>query len=108
MTPSRICGTIRGMRWALCLVAFLASAVLASAEPQPRRAQPAPPQPAAGAADKMGEAYAQFLIAHRLAENDDEAGAIAAYKRAMELDPASADIPAELAGLYLQADKVQE
>src|SRR5262245_32878575 len=57
---------------------------------------------------KSGEAYAQFLIGHRLAENDDEAGAIAAYKRAMELDPQAADIPAELAGLYLQQNKVQE
>src|SRR5262245_62892464 len=57
---------------------------------------------------KSGEAYAQFLIGHRLAENDDEAGAIAAYKKAMELDPTAADIPAELAGLYLQQNKIQE
>jgi tetratricopeptide (TPR) repeat protein len=48
------------------------------------------------------------MIAHRLAEQDDEAGAIAAYKRAMELDPTSADVPAELAGLYLENNKVQE
>src|SRR6185436_14050315 len=60
------------------------------------------------ASPKTGEAYAQFLIGHRLAENDDEAGAIAAYKKAMELDPAAADIPAELAGLYLQQNKIQE
>src|SRR6266550_2773868 len=48
------------------------------------------------------EAYAQFLIGHHLDETDDEAGAIAAYRRAMELDPAAADIPAELAALYLR------
>ena len=30
-------------------------------------------------------------------ETDDVAGAIAAYKRAMELDPLAPDIPAELA-----------
>jgi predicted Zn-dependent protease len=33
---------------------------------------------------------------------------IAAYKRAMELDPSAADIPAELAGLYLRQNKAQE
>ena len=66
-------------------------------------AQTSPTSPA-----KAAEAYAQFLIGHRLAENDDEAGAIAAYKKAMELDPNSADIPAELAGLYLQENKIQE
>ena len=60
------------------------------------------------ASSKAGEAYAQFLLGHRLAENDDEAGAIAAYKKAMELDPTAADIPAELAGLYLEQNKIQE
>jgi predicted Zn-dependent protease len=58
--------------------------------------------------DRPGEAYEQFLLAHRLAEHDDEAGAIAAYKRAMALDPQVADIPAELADLYLQANKIQD
>jgi tetratricopeptide (TPR) repeat protein len=48
------------------------------------------------------------MIGHRLAENDDEAGAIAAYKRAMELDPLASDIPAELAALYLQSNKIQD
>src|SRR5258708_8790892 len=60
------------------------------------------------ATDRPGEAYEQFLLAHRLAEHDDEAGAIAAYKRAMALDPQAADIPAELADLYLQSNKIQE
>ena len=69
--------------------------------PPPAAAQTAPTTPA-----KAAEAYAQFLIGHRLAENDDEAGAIAAYKQAMELDPTAADIPAELAGLYLEQNKI--
>ncbi|MBI3493566.1 MAG: tetratricopeptide repeat protein [Acidobacteria bacterium] len=64
--------------------------------------------PSAAAPDKIGEAYAQFLLGHRLAENDDAAGAVAAYKRAMELDPHAADIPAELAGLYLRQNKTQD
>jgi tetratricopeptide (TPR) repeat protein len=57
---------------------------------------------------KAAEAYAQFLLAHHLEEREDENGAIAAYKRAMELDPSAADIPAELAALYLRQSKVQE
>jgi len=86
-------------------MAFTLSAATAGARPQGTRAQPSP---AATASNKTAEAYAQFLIAHRLAEKEDEAGAIAAYKRAMELDPQAADIPAELAALYLEANKIQE
>jgi tetratricopeptide (TPR) repeat protein len=75
--------------------------VLAASTAAAQTSSPTPPA-------KAAEAYAQFLIGHRLAENDDEAGAIAAYKKAMELDPNAADIPAELAGLYLQQNKIQE
>jgi tetratricopeptide (TPR) repeat protein len=57
---------------------------------------------------RVADAYAQFLLAHHLEENEDETGAIAAYKRAMELDPQAADIPAELAALYLRQSKVQD
>jgi tetratricopeptide (TPR) repeat protein len=84
---------------ALILVLSISTAGAAAAAPQ---------QTPSASASKTGEAYAQFLIAHRLAENDDEAGAIAAYKRAMELDPQASDIPAELAALYLQQNKIQE
>src|SRR5437763_3738015 len=59
-------------------------------------------------ADGVGEAYAQFLLGHRLEEADDDAGAIAAYTRAMELDPKAADIPAALAAVYLRQNKAQE
>jgi len=74
--------------------------------PRQARGQPAP---ATGTTvdDKAAEAYAQFLLGHHLAEVDDD-GAIDAYKRAMALDPLAADIPAELAGLYLRQDKVSE
>jgi len=58
--------------------------------------------------DKIAEAYNQFLLGHRLEEKDDESGAIAAFKRAMELDPNAAEIPAELASVYLRQNKVQE
>src|SRR5205823_3135421 len=58
--------------------------------------------------DKIAEAYNQFLLGHRLEEKDDESGAIAAFKRAMELDPNAAEIPAELASVYLRQNKVQD
>ena len=95
------------MKSSVLTVLLAASTAAVAAEPPAlQRTQPSQPSPTA--ADKAAEAYAQFLIGHRLAENDDEAGAIAAYKRAMELDPTAADIPAELAGLYLQQNKIQE
>ena len=67
-----------------------------------------PAAPAASSPDKVADAYAQFLLGHRFEENEDETSAIAAYKRAMELDPNAAEIPAQLAGLYLKQSKTQE
>lgn len=84
------------------LVAVLgASAPLAAAgqtrQAAPRR-QAAPP--AAPVQDRTAEAYAQFLQAHLLADAGNVEEAIAAYRRAMTLDPESATIPAELAELF--------
>jgi tetratricopeptide (TPR) repeat protein len=59
-------------------------------------------------APNVAEAYAQFLLGHHLEEDDDVAGAVAAYKRAMALDPTAADITAQLAALYLRENKVQD
>src|SRR5689334_11490439 len=58
--------------------------------------------------DKVAEAYAQFLVAHHLDETDDVTGAVAAYKRAMELDPSAAEVPAELAGVLLRHNRLDE
>ena len=66
------------------------------------------PQQAAAPPAKVAQAYEQFLIGHHLEDNDDVSGAIAAYKKAMDLDPLAADIPAELAGLYLRHDRADE
>jgi len=66
------------------------------------------PQAPATSPARVAQAYEQFLIGHHLEESDDVSGAIAAYRKAIELDPSAADIPAELAGLYLRHDKVDE
>jgi hypothetical protein len=52
------------------------------------------PAPGTAPPDKVAEAYTQFLLAHHLDEVDDTNGAIAAYKRAMDLDPLAGDVPA--------------
>src|SRR5262245_19162867 len=59
-------------------------------------------------APNVAEAYAQFLLGHHLEEDDDVDGATAAYQRAMALDPDAADITAQLAGLYLRQNKIQD
>ena len=81
------------------------------AVPAAGRAQGTPArglQPAAPASQKMAQAYEQFLLARHLEDADDVTGAIAAYRRAMDLDPSAADIPAELAALYLRQDRLPE
>jgi tetratricopeptide (TPR) repeat protein len=66
------------------------------------------PAPTPASPEKVAEAYAQFLLGHHLDQGDDTAGAIAAFKRAMELDPQAADVPAELAGVYLRQNRLDE
>jgi tetratricopeptide (TPR) repeat protein len=69
--------------------------------------QPARPTQSASAT-RTAEAYQQFLLAQRLENDDDTDGAIAAYRRAMELDPNAADLAAELAGLYMRESRAQD
>jgi tetratricopeptide (TPR) repeat protein len=96
------------MKVAVLVAALSVSIPVATGAQPPAAARSRSQQPTPAPPDRVAEAYAQFLLGHHLDENDDETGAIAAYKRAMELDPTAADIPAELAGLYLRQDKVQE
>lgn len=60
------------------------------------------------AADDVAEAYYQFLLGRSLEDDGDIEGAITAFGRASKLDPASADIPAELAALYARQSRVTE
>jgi len=75
-----------------------ASAAYASAQP----AQAADP------AAKSGDAYSQFMLGRHLETADDIPGAIAAFRRAIQLDPQSSDVIAELAGLYMRQSKLEE
>ena len=79
---------------------------------QARRAPQRPASPPAAASapqqdDRTGQAYEQFLRARMIRDADVE-GAIAAYKRAMALDPSAADIPADLADLYMDEGRMSE
>lgn len=93
----------------LAVVVALLGASASWVEAGQTRRTPSPPPAAqtAPAADRVAEAYDQFLRAHLLAEEDVE-GAIAAFKRAMALDPTSAAIPADLADLYMKESRAAE
>ena len=83
------------------VVLFLLGATATSAAAAPVSAQtPTPP-------DRAADAYHQYLLGQRLEDSDSE-GAISAYKRAMTLDPRSADVAAELAGFYMRQNRVLE
>jgi tetratricopeptide (TPR) repeat protein len=84
----------------------IAEAGQARRAPQ-RPAAPTTAAPTSQQADRLGQAYEQFLRARMIREDDVE-GAIAAYKRAMALDPSAADIPADLADLYMDEGRISE
>jgi tetratricopeptide (TPR) repeat protein len=85
-------------------LAVVCLALPSMAAAQAPRATPLP----AAASAKTAQAYEQFLIGHYLEENEDVSGAITAYKKAIELNPRAADVPAELAALYLRHDRIDE
>jgi tetratricopeptide (TPR) repeat protein len=106
---------------------MLAALIAAAAPPQPGTAQGGHPPAAQAAAasarakpsgtqagrapadaDPIAGAYAEFLLSRQLEDKGDVDGAAAALRRAMKLDPTSADIPAELAGLYARQSRVRE
>jgi tetratricopeptide (TPR) repeat protein len=86
------------------LVALLAAASSSLTEAGQNTRQGAQVQ----STDPVAEAYTQFMLAHRFEEDNDIDGAIAAYKRAMTLDPQAADVVAELADLYLRQNRPQD
>jgi tetratricopeptide (TPR) repeat protein len=54
------------------------------------------------------EAYLEFMLARRLEGQGNSAGALEALKRARALDPTSAEIMAETAGLYARQNRGAE
>src|SRR5438874_2166969 len=82
----------------LVLLAAIVSVSASLAEAQP----PQPP------VDRVAQAYEQFLLGRRSESSDKVDAAIAAYKRAMQLDPTAAEVPAELAALYLRQNRTQD
>jgi len=73
--------------------------VVAAGQTRPTAPRQATPPASSSGPDRTADAYAQFLQAHALADEGNVDGAVAAYRRAMALDPGSATIPAELAEL---------
>src|SRR5215467_4795165 len=65
-------------------------------------------QTPADPAARTGDAYSQYMLGRHLESADDIPGAIAAFKRASQLDPQSGDIVAELAGLYMRQSRLEE
>jgi tetratricopeptide (TPR) repeat protein len=57
---------------------------------------------------RRADAYYQFVHAQQLETDGDVAGAIAAFEQAQTLDPEAADIPAELAQLYMKQGRLRQ
>jgi tetratricopeptide (TPR) repeat protein len=89
------------------LAALIAGVSLLAASPLVPAASAAP-QATADPSARAGEAYSQFMLGRHLESADDVPGAIAAFKRASQLDPQSADVVAELAGLYMRQSRLDE
>src|SRR5262245_2963098 len=64
--------------------------------------------PGVASAQGQSGAYLSFLMARRLEADGDNAGALAALKRAAAADPRSAEIYAEMAGFHLRHNERPE
>lgn len=84
-------------RDAALIVALLSSGV-ASSYAQTPAAQP----------DARSQAYFEFMLARRLESQGNEAAALEALKRAIALDPKSAELQAELAGFHARQNNGDE
>jgi predicted Zn-dependent protease len=76
--------------------------------PPPQATAPAQSVPARPPAAATGEAYFLFIQGRTLEGKGDVAGAIAAYKKAIDLVPLAADVRAELAGLYAREGRAAD
>lgn len=76
--------------------------------PPPQASAPAQTAPARPSASAVGDAYFLFIQGRTLEGKGDVAGAIGAYRKAIDLMPQSADLRAELAGLYAREGRAAE
>jgi len=95
------------MKLAVLLVCVAGAVTVAEAGQSGRQSNGAAPPPAA-VSTYRADAYNQYLLGRRLERDDDVDGAVAAYKRAIALDPGAADVQAELAGVYLRQNRVAD
>jgi tetratricopeptide (TPR) repeat protein len=70
--------------------------------------QAAQPAPAPSTGTGTGTSFYEFMLSRHLENQGDEAGALEALKRAQAADPKSADIRAEMAGMYARQNKAAE
>ncbi len=87
------------MRSILCTLSI--TGVLTSVAPAHAQS-PASGQPTF---EDRAEAYHAFVLGRSLEGAGDIDGAVAAYERAADLDPAASDIWAELAALYARRNR---
>jgi tetratricopeptide (TPR) repeat protein len=64
--------------------------------------------PGAIAAGDRAEAYYQFLLGRHLEKIGEVDAALAAYRRALDLDPDTVELHIELAGLYARLNRAEE
>jgi tetratricopeptide (TPR) repeat protein len=71
-------------------------------------ATPLAPDTTSAAEPSSAEAYHQFMLGRLLEGSGEVEAAVAAHERAAKLDPGSAEILAELAGLYARQNRAQD
>jgi tetratricopeptide (TPR) repeat protein len=95
------------MRVAVLFV-FLAGSVAVAEPAQSGRQTRGTSPPPASASSSAADAYDQYMLGLRLERDSNVEGAIAAFKRALTLDPSAAEVSAELAGLYMRQNRIAE
>lgn len=99
VVPANPCGRATTTGAALLFAVFVlcGSPAIAVAQAPPATSAPAP-----------AEAYYQFLLGRHLDGEGNETAALAALQRAATLDPASADVQAEIAAFQLRHNRRDE
>ena len=92
---------------ALGSVLVLGLPMAVSAQSSAAQSPPAPQSPATGSASSA-DAYYQFVLGRHYESGGDIDRAIQSYREAARLDPASAEVRAELAGLFARQGRLED